>query len=107
MGVTIHNFEDLDLRNDLDGAAALTNACDLVISAPTAAAAMAGALGRETWFILSARGWPQLGTDHYPWYHSTRVYACEKFADWDVLMPRVAIALEKFAQGLQALPAQV
>lgn len=107
MGATIHNFEDLDLRNDLDGAAALTNACDLVISAPTAAAAMAGALGRETWFIMSGRGWPQLGTDHYPWYRSTRVYTCEKFADWDALMPRVAAALEKFAQGVQASPAQV
>jgi hypothetical protein len=95
-GVTIHNFEDLDLKNDLDGAAALTDACDLVISAPTAAAAMAGALGRETWFLVASRVWPQLGTDHYPWYRSTRVFACEKFADWNALMPRVRHALQEF-----------
>jgi tetratricopeptide (TPR) repeat protein len=95
-GVTIHNFQDLNLRNDLDGAAALTDACDLVISAPTAAAAMAGALGRETWFLVASRVWPQLGTEHYPWYRSTRVFACEKFADWDALMPRVRDALQEF-----------
>jgi Tfp pilus assembly protein PilF len=97
LGITIHNLPDLNLKDDLDGAAALTDACDLVISAPTAAAAMAGALGRETWFMVASRVWPQLGTDHYPWYRSTRVFACEKFADWDALMPRVRDALQEFA----------
>ena len=53
LGVTIHNFAELNLRNDLDGAASLTDACDLVISAPTAAAAMAGALGKEVWFMVA------------------------------------------------------
>ena len=106
-GIAIHNFDDLDLKNDLDGAAALTDACDIVISAPTAAAAMAGALGRETWFMVASRVWPQLGTDHYPWYRSTRVFACEKFADWGALMPRVARALQDFAARTAASPAQV
>ena len=99
LGVTVHNFADLNLKDDLDGAAALTDACDLVISAPTAAAAMAGALGRETWFLVASRVWPQLGTDHYPWYRSTRVFACEKFADWDALIPRVRDALQEFSNN--------
>jgi hypothetical protein len=101
-GVPIHHFDDLDLRNDLDGAAALTDACDLVISAPTAAAAMAGALGRETWFMLPVRVWPQLGTDHYPWYRSNRTFAPEKFADWGTLVPRVARALQDYAKAFTA-----
>jgi tetratricopeptide (TPR) repeat protein len=92
-GVPIHHFDDLNLKDDLDGAAALTAACDLMISAPTAAAAMAGALGVETWFLTASRVWPQLGTDHYPWYRATRVFSCEKFADWTTLMPRVRDAL--------------
>jgi tetratricopeptide (TPR) repeat protein len=98
LGVTIHHFNDLDLKNDLDGAAALTAACDLVISAPTAAAAMAGALGTEVWFVVASRVWPQLGTDHYPWYRQTRVFAPEKFGDWDRLMPRVRAALENVSR---------
>jgi hypothetical protein len=96
-GVTIHNFADLNLKDDLDGAAALTSACDLVLSAPTATAAMAGALGKEVWFLVAAPVWPQLGTDHYPWYAKSRVISCEKFADWDTLMPKVRGELERFA----------
>jgi tetratricopeptide (TPR) repeat protein len=92
-GITIHNFADLNLKNDLDGAAALTDACDLVISAPTAAAALAGAVGQKTWFLVASRVWPQLGTEEYPWYRDSRVFACENFAAWDSLFPRVATAL--------------
>src|SRR5690606_6373231 len=40
-GVTVHALDGLDLKNDIDGAAALCAALDLVISAPTAAAATA------------------------------------------------------------------
>jgi tetratricopeptide (TPR) repeat protein len=97
-GLTIHNFEDLNLKDDLEGAAALTAACDLVLSAPTAAAAMAGALGTEVWFLVAAPVWPQLGTDHYPWYARSRVIACEKFADWDALMAKVREELIGFAK---------
>jgi ADP-heptose:LPS heptosyltransferase len=97
--VTIHNYSDLNLKDDLDGAAALTSACDLVLSAPTAAAAMAGALGKEVWFLVAAPVWPQLGTDHYPWYAKSRVISCEKFADWDTLMPKVRDDLERFARS--------
>ena len=99
LGVTIRNFTDLNLRDDLDGAAALTNSCDLVISAPTAAAAMAGALGKNVWFMVAGRVWPQLGTDHYPWYPASRVFACETFADWDPLMLRVRDALSAFSRA--------
>ena len=86
----------MNLNDDLDSAAALTDACDLVISAPTSAAAMAGALGKDVWFMAASRVWPQLGTDHYPWYRASRVFACEKFADWSALMPRVSDAVGAF-----------
>lgn len=96
-GIKIHNFADLDLKNDIDGGAALTNACDLVISAPTAAAALAGAIGKSVWFLLGASGWPQLGTDEYPWYASSRVFFPAKFGDWDEVIPRISHALTTFA----------
>ena len=99
IGVTVHRFDDVNLKDDLDSAAALSAACDLVISAPTAAAAMAGAVGSETWFLVASRVWPQLGTDEYPWYRKSRVFACEKFADWDSLFPHVKDALAGLAKG--------
>lgn len=96
-GAAIHNFADIDLKMNLDDNAALCAALDLVISAPTAAAALAAGSGTETWFLTAGRVWPQLGTDHYPWYQSTRVLTPEKFGDWPALMGKLAAELETFA----------
>jgi tetratricopeptide (TPR) repeat protein len=93
-GVPIHRIEGLDLKDDIDGAAALSSALDLVISAPTAAAAVAASVGTEVWFLTAGRTWPQLGTDEFPWYRDTRVFSPEKFADWSALIGQVAMALE-------------
>jgi Tfp pilus assembly protein PilF len=95
-GVDIKVFDDLNLKDDIDGAAALSAALDLVLSAPTAAAATAASVGTQVWFLTAGRTWPQLGTDHYPWYRSTRVFSPEKFGDWNALMPAVAAALGAF-----------
>jgi hypothetical protein len=90
-------MEGLDLRDDIDGAAALSAALDLVLSAPTAAAATAASVGTDVWFITAGRAWPQLGTEEYPWYAKTRVLWPERFGDWGNLMPRVAAELANFA----------
>ena len=95
-GVTVQRFEDLDLKNDIDGAAALSAAVDLMIAAPTAASAISASVGTETWFLTAACAWPQLGTGEYPWYRKTRAFHPEKFADWQSLMPDVAKALASF-----------
>ena len=98
-GVTIHQIEGLDLRDDIDGTAALSAALDLVLSAPTAAAATAASVGAEVWFLTAGRTWPQLGTDEYPWYANTRVLSPEKFGDWAALMPK----RQRQAGGVRAL----
>src|SRR4029079_4580798 len=97
IGAPITNFEDLDLKNNLDDNAALCAALDLVCSAPTAAAALAAGTGTETWFLTAGRVWPQLGTDHYPWYRKTRVLTPSTFGDWPTLMQTLTGELSKFA----------
>lgn len=101
-GVEIITLDDLDLKNDIDGAAALSAALDLVISAPTAAAAIAASVGTETWFLTAGRTWPQLGTDHFPWYRAAPVFSPEKFADWPALLAQVGDELHRFAAAEQA-----
>jgi hypothetical protein len=96
-GVDIHVMDGLDLKNDIDGAAALSASLDLMISAPTAAAATAASVGAEVWFLTAGRSWPQLGTDEYPWYARTRVLSPARFGDWGELMPRVGQELASFA----------
>jgi hypothetical protein len=49
------------------------------------------------WFLSAGLGWPQLGTDEYPWYANTRVFWPEKLADWNAIMPRFAGELADFA----------
>jgi tetratricopeptide (TPR) repeat protein len=97
-GVAIHSIDGLDLKDDIDGAAALSAALDLVISAPTAAAATAASVGTEVWFLTAGRTWPQLGTEEFPWYRDTRVFSPEKFADWPALIGQIAVALETVAR---------
>jgi tetratricopeptide (TPR) repeat protein len=98
-GVKIHSIEGLDLKNDIEGAAALSAALDLVISAPTAAAATSGSVGTETWFLTAGRTWPQLGTEEFPWYRATKVLSPRKFADWASLMPEVSQRLVEFVRA--------
>jgi tetratricopeptide (TPR) repeat protein len=85
-GVKIHVCEEIDLKNDLDEAAALTAALDLVISAPTAVAAMAGALGVPVWRL--SMGSTQ-GTGHIPWYPSMHLF----LRAWDESWQRVIEAI--------------
>ncbi len=101
-GVAVTTFDDLDLKNDIDGAAALSAALDLVISAPTAAAAVAAAVGTQTWFLTAGRCWPQLGTDHYPWYRAAPVFNPETFGDWGALLTQVGASLGEFARKARA-----
>ena len=96
-GVQIHTIEGLDLKDDIDGLAALSLAMDLVLSAPTAAAHTASSVGAKVWYLAVSLGWPQLGTAEYPWYPNTRVFFPEKFGDWDAVMPGCAAELAAFA----------
>ena len=102
--MTIHSIPGLDLKDDIDGAAALCAALDLVISAPTAAAATAASVGTETRYVTAGRTWPQLGTAEYPWYAKPRVFGPEKFGDWAALMPEISDELEIFAADAERRP---
>ncbi len=100
-GVQITHFDDLDLRNDLDDNAALCAALDLVISAPTAAAALAAAIGTPTWVVANTILWTNLGTDRLPWYPDTRLFVPSRFARWEEAMDAMGGALQDF-QGARA-----
>ncbi|MCB1764564.1 MAG: tetratricopeptide repeat protein [Candidatus Competibacteraceae bacterium] len=93
-GVEVVNFADLDLRNDQDGVAALMSALDLVISAPTAVAALAAALGRPVWYY--GRSWPSLGTNYMPWFPTLRIFPkLDVEAPWDGVIEAIAAALQE------------
>lgn len=90
-GVTVHAFEDLDLFDDLDGSAALTEALDFVVSANTSVATIAGGVstdGIEFFGRPIPKGYPIDGTD--PWFPSITPMGKRPSEPWSGLMREIA-----------------
>ncbi len=96
-GITIHDFDEIDLKNDLDDNAALCAALDLVLSAPTAASTIAGSVGTEIWLLAIGYVWPMLGEDHYPFFSNNKVFMPDTYADWPNLMEKLGAAVAGFS----------
>lgn len=93
---------DLGSRLDLltgsfQEAAAVVTCLDLVVTADTSLAHLAGALGKSVWLLLpTVPDWrwllDRLDT---PWYPSMRLFRQTHRADWAGVMTRVAAALQE------------
>ena len=88
-----------EVRSFADSAAILAN-LDLVISADTAVAHLAGALGRKVWVLLPAAcDWRWLlEREDSPWYPSARLFRQRRRGDWGEVMQRVAGELAKLTK---------
>jgi tetratricopeptide (TPR) repeat protein len=84
-------------QKDFSDAAALVEAMDLVISVDTAAAHLAGALGKPTWRLLPVSSdwrW-MLHREDSPWYPTMRLYRQQKAGDWSNVFERVIADLRR------------
>jgi Flp pilus assembly protein TadD len=98
-GSRVHAWNDMDLKNDQDGLAALMTALDLVISAGTAVDALAGAVGVPAWVLTRGIGdWWGLGTNHCPWNLSIRPFSCGAAEPWEPMIARMAGELGRLAE---------
>jgi len=97
-----NNVADLapHLKDFADTAGAMDQ-LDLVITVDTAAAHLAGAMGKDTWVLLShSADWRWLmSRDDSPWYPTTRLFRQERPEDWAGVIERAGRALrERIAQ---------
>ena len=84
-GIDVVQCASVDNREDLDGLAALIEACDLVVSTSNVTVHLAGALAKETWVLLryfSLYYWLLEGPDSI-WYPSLSLYRQPTLDDWD------------------------
>lgn len=93
-GLTITRVETIDNFNDIDGLAALIEACDIVVSVSNTTVHLAGALGKPTLVMLPyALGriwyWHEKG-ESSPWYPSCRLLRQVTAGDW---APVIAAAI--------------
>jgi hypothetical protein len=92
------------LAEDLDGAgggfsdtAAILKHLDLVVTADTALAHLAGGLGVSVWVALAAiADWRWLlGQEDSPWYPTLRLFRQTRLGDWEGVFARMAAALQE------------
>lgn len=104
-----HAFAAID--DDVDGLeqmAAILKNLDLVITADTMVAHLAGAMGVPTWVALpSAPDWRWLlGRSDSPWYPTVRLFRQRRPGDWAEVFDRVAGDLSARAATARAEPSE-
>jgi ADP-heptose:LPS heptosyltransferase len=97
-----HLLSFADDQQDFDDAAALCECMDLIISVDTSMAHLSGALGKETWILLSSTpDWRWLlDRIDSPWYPTVTLYRQEPPGEWGAVLERLkADLLRRFQCG--------
>jgi Flp pilus assembly protein TadD len=95
----------LDVRRDLRDfadTAALMETLDLVVSADTAVAHLAGALGKSVWLLdryNTCWRWRAMEDAESPWYPSMRIFRQPSLGNWGAVASRVATAFAAWRSG--------
>ncbi len=94
-------FRIIDWTCDIDNfahTAALIENMDLTITADTAVAHLAGAMGKPVWTLLPyAADWRWLlGREDSPWYPTMRLFRQPALGDWESVIARVAESLAEY-----------
>lgn len=92
----IERLASVELRNDLEGTAALLASLDLLLTVDTGLAHLAGALGKPVWLMLPNNAhWVWLeGREDSPWYPAMRLFRQQQRGEWTDVIARVKEALE-------------
>jgi tetratricopeptide (TPR) repeat protein len=92
----INVIDPADQIADFADTAALMDQLDLIISVDTAAAQLAGALGKRVWTLLKfVPDWRWLlDRDDSPWYPTMRLFRQEIDGDWQKPVQRIATVLK-------------
>ena len=101
-GIEILQCGSVDNREDLDGLAALIELCDLVVSTRNITIHLAGALGKETWVLVSTHGgiWWLLDRTDSIWYPALRLYRQKTLDDWGGVLSNINKDLEEKIWGI-------
>lgn len=95
LGASLHVAPGLDLRDDIDGAAALIAGLDAVVSSRCWTPILAGALGVETHCFTAPFNPYFFGRDPDPWMPAVRVHRAPPDAGWQDVMAAIAADLSR------------
>jgi Flp pilus assembly protein TadD len=89
----------LDLREDIEGLAALIAALDLTISVSNATGALAGACGSRLVLLSPPANWTYLGTRRQPWFPAAEALSAPAFGEWALVMAAAAARVAMLARA--------
>lgn len=95
-GIDIQHFDDVDNFYDINGLAALIDACDVVVSVSNSTAHLAAALGKPTLLMLphhSPLWYWHLNSMTSPWYPSVTLLRQQTAGDWQDVVGQVSTIL--------------
>ena len=101
-GVEIINCAHVDNFFDLDGHAALIEACDFILTVSNSTAHIAGALGKPSQLMLSQGDgrlwfWSNRYGNQCMWYPTVQVHEQTQYGEWDSVVCNIgAIISEKY-----------
>lgn len=90
-GVDIHNFEDIDLKADIEANVAIASNLDLVVSSCSAPGMFSLSSGSPTILTSAYTPWWCFGHDEKVLFAKDAEFVvCDEIVDWDDIMKRVA-----------------
>lgn len=91
-GITLHHFEELDLKDDFEGTTALMKNLDLVMGPATTPVVEAAAIGTACWWVhYNTKPWWCLGLDRKtPLFPDYKMTIKPHTLDWSGFMPLFA-----------------
>ena len=104
--MNILECDSVDNFQDLDGHAALIEACDFVITISNTSAHMAGAIGKETYLMCpSGKGllwyWSNQKNGNSLWYPSIKIYEQNVPGQWFDVVQSVKLVIEKKINAIE------
>lgn len=94
-GVTVHDWDDLNLKDDFENTLALMKNVDLTIGAGSSPAMMSMAVGTPVWWLVRQRPWWMFGTDGAPFHPKGSITLHPVGAAWADKTPEVAARLQR------------
>jgi tetratricopeptide (TPR) repeat protein len=103
--LNIKDCLEVDNFNDLDGHAALIQACDFVVTISNTSAHISGSIGKETFLMCpSGKGllwyWCNQLSGKSLWYPSIKIYEQSQIGNWSDVVQRVKFDIENKINSL-------
>lgn len=94
-GVTVHAWDDLNLKDDFENTLALMKNIDLTIGAGSSPAMMSMAVGIPVWWMVRQRPWWTFGTGAVPFHPKGNITTHPVGTAWAEKTPEVAARLAR------------